>query len=160
MSYPQRNSGHADSLEVGHEFQDFVCTELSKCGIILQNLSSRRYQFDIGENLQGFEIKLDSPCTRTGRLSIEIAEKVSGQSRVWAPSGINRGDNCWLYVQGNYERLFIFQTKLLRLLQKRASYVLDEWPRDNPTVRKFYLPLADAEKYAARVLAFTAEVRT
>lgn len=159
MSYSQRNSGHSDSLEVGHQFQDFVCTELSKSGIILQNLSSRKYQYEVGENLQGFEIKFDGTSTRTRRLSIEIAEKVNGTSPIWAPSGINRNDNCWLYIQGNYDRLFIFPTSLLRLLHMSGRYTVDEWPREKPTVRKFYLPFEDAERYAARELAFQPTAR-
>ena len=34
-NYSENNSGHIDSFEVGNEFQDFVCIELAKQGIIL-----------------------------------------------------------------------------------------------------------------------------
>ena len=63
--------------------------------IILQNMSSQKYQFNIGENLQGFEIKLDTRCTETGRMSIEVAEKSRADSTKWTPSGIYREDNSW-----------------------------------------------------------------
>ena len=46
MSYPnyiQSNSGHTDSFEVGNNFQDFVCIELAKQNIILQNINSKKF---------------------------------------------------------------------------------------------------------------------
>ena len=67
----------------GIEFQDFVCKFLAKHHIILQNLASKKYQLAIGENLQGFEIKLDQRCTETGRMSIEIAEKSRADMPSW-----------------------------------------------------------------------------
>lgn len=135
------------SYQSGLEFQDFVCTELSKKGIILQNLSSRRYQYEVGENLQGFEIKLDRPFLETGRLSIEIQEKSHASIPVWTNSGIYRDDNSWLYIQGNYKRFYIFAKSLLILMHKSKIYLEDT---SHGTIKKFYLPLNDADKYCAK----------
>jgi hypothetical protein len=134
------------SFESGIEFQDRVCTELAKRGIILQNLGSKRYQLAIGENIQGFEIKLDRRFMDTGRLSIEIAEKSDPQNPLWVPSGIYRNDNTWLYIQGCDSRLYIFAKSLLVGLHKTGRYPTAE---SYGTVRKFYLPIEDAEKYCA-----------
>ena len=133
----------------GIEFQDFVCEQLAMQHIILQNFSSKRYQFDVGENLQGFEIKADMRCTDTGQLSIEIAEKSDSRMPTWTPSGIYRDDNSWLYIQGNYEVLFIFAKNwLLRYHKEKRPHEHESYG----TVRKFYLDLDRARRYAIKVI--------
>jgi hypothetical protein len=141
-----------DSFQSGLEFQDFVCTELAKHGIILQNLASKKAQFEIGENLQGFEIKLDRRCTETHRLSIEIAEKTRADRTDWTPSGIYRSDNTWLYIQGNYEALFIFSLKVLRQLHATGRFPASEYPVGHPTIRRFFLPFDIAERNCCKVI--------
>jgi hypothetical protein len=89
--YPDSKDQQSD--ENGREFQDFCCVELARVGIVVQLFSSRRYQFEQGESVQGVEIKLDRRCTETGRLSIEIAEKTRADQRNWIASGIYRQDN-------------------------------------------------------------------
>lgn len=146
--YPDAKS--RTSFQDGLEFQDFVCQQLARQNIILQNTVSKRWQIEVGENLQGFEIKMDSRCTDTGRLSIEIAEKSRADMPAYTPSGIYRNDNTWLYIQGNYEVLYIFPKTFLVRLFETGKYPVVEMP----TIRKFYLPFKEAEKYAAKVLQF------
>jgi len=154
--YPKENSGHYDSFQKGQNFEDFVCIQLSKQNIILQNISSRKFQYETGENLQGFEIKYDARCTgdngtkATNRLSIEIAEKTKSENLIFVNSGIYRSDNSWLYIQGNYNTLWIFAKKILVLLHKSKRYEEAELP----TVRKFYLPIEEADKYCAKKINF------
>lgn len=151
-NYNSYNSGHCDSFEVGNEFQDFVCIELAKQSIILQNINSKKFQFNVGENLQGFEIKYDARCTGdmdtqpTGQLSIEIGEKTDARNINFVPSGIYRNDNSWLYVQGNYMNFWIFSKNILQRLHKSGRY------REHhlPTIQKFYLPIGDADKYCEK----------
>jgi len=151
-NYSENNSGHIDSFEVGNEFQDFVCIELAKQGIILQNINSKKFQFNVGENLQGFEIKYDARCTgdrgtiATNQLSIEIAEKTKADNTKFIPSGIYRNDNSWLYIQGNFKTFWIFSKKLLILLHFSRRYKEHELP----TIKKFYLPLEDADRFCAK----------
>lgn len=147
-SYPDAKS--PSSFQDGLEFQDFVCTTLAAQGIVLQNLSSRKYQYDVGENLQGFEIKLDSRCTDTMRLSIEVAEKTRDDSFLpWTPSGICRDDNSWLYIQGNYQVLFVFAKNWLNryYTEKRPEVV-----QNRPTIKTFFLPFSIAKRCAAKVI--------
>jgi len=154
--YPANNSGHKDSFEVGNEFQDFVCIELARDGIILQNINSKKFQFKTGENLQGFEIKYDARCTgdagtsSTGRLSIEISEKSEATNKDYIPSGIYRNDNSWLYIHGNYMGFWIFSKKILIALHKTKKYEESELP----TIKKFYLPISVADKYCAKKYIF------
>lgn len=142
-SYP--DAKRPSTYREGVEFQDFVCKELAKRHVILQNLSSQKYQFSIGENLQGFEIKLDNRCTETGRLSIEVAEKTAAANATFVPSGIFRRDNSWLYIHGNYQLFFVFARNILQLLAGTKRYKF----HDLPTIKKFYMPIEDAKKYAA-----------
>lgn len=157
-NYSILNSGHKDSFEVGNEFQDFVCLQLAQQGIILQNINSKKYQYEVGENIQGFEIKYDGRCTgcngtlSTYRLSIEIAEKSSVDNLFFIPSGIYRNDNSWLYIQGNYDMFWIFSKNILQMLHKSIDANGNKRYEEHElaTVKKYYLPLSDADRYCAK----------
>ncbi len=140
--YP--DAKHADTLSMGAEFVDFVMETLLRRGVVLQVYTSRKRQYEVGESVQGWEVKLDNRFMETGRLSIEIAEKSKRDIPVWTPSGIYRADNTWIYIQGNFQRFYWFQKNLLIGLHKSGKYQEAE---SNGTVRKFYLPIADADKY-------------
>lgn len=140
--YP--NSIISDPFQVGLEYQDFVMELLfKKYHWILQNYTSKKYQYVRGENLQGIEIKLDNRWTETGRMSIEIAEKSKAANPYYVPSGIYAG-NSLLYIQGNYIYLAIFSTNFLIKLHRTGIYEEHELP----TIKKFYLSKKDVEKYA------------
>lgn len=149
--YPDAKS--KDSLEDGLRFQDFVCSELARRNIILQNLSSKKYQFTVGENLQGFEIKYDDWCSKSGRISIEVFEKTRNDPiQEWTPSGILRNDNSWLYVQGNYSILFVFAKRfLLNYYTAKGQHGVIE---KRGTIKTFYISNDDARRHAALVLEF------
>jgi len=145
-SYPDAKS-HT-SFGDGIEFQDFVCVELARRGFVVQCFSSKRYQFAVGESLTGAEIKLDTRCTETGRLSIEVAEKTRC-SLDWVSSGIAKEDNAWLYIQGNRDVLFIFAKNwLCRYFVEKGPEVVE----NRPTIRSFFLPIEDAYRYAAKAI--------
>lgn len=152
MSY-YPDATRANSFECGLEFQDFVCLALQRDGIVLQNFGSKLYQCRVGENLQGFEIKLDERCTDTGRLSIEVAEKSRRDVDQWTPSGIMRGDNTWLYIQGNRSVLYIFARNwLVRYYREKNPQVLEF----NGTIKRFFLPFKVADAAACKVMRFPA----
>jgi hypothetical protein len=137
------------SYQSGLEFQDFVVDLLrDQLGIVITNYQSQRFQFGIGENKQGIEIKLDRDILRTGNVSIEIAEKSKASNPAFVPSGIYRNDNSWLYIQGNWDIVFIFTKNILRLLHKSHRYRIDTLP----TLKRFLLPIDEARKYAAKIL--------
>ena len=129
-----------DSFEQGLAFQDFVCLALMQRHIVLQNIGSKKYQIEVGENLQGFEIKLDNRCTDTGRLAIEVAEKANRDVPWWTPSGIMRDDNSILYIQGNYKCFWVFAKNWLRRWHDEKCPEVLEF---NGTIKRFFL---DADK--------------
>jgi hypothetical protein len=145
--YP--DSKDPKSYQSGLEFQDFVVDLLrEQLGIVITNYQSQRFQFGVGENKQGIEIKLDRDILRTNNVSIEIAEKARASNPYYVPSGIYREDNSWLYIQGNWDIVFIFSKNILRLLRQSGRYKIDTLP----TLKRFLLPIDDARKYAAKVL--------
>ena len=143
METRYKDSKNKNSVEEGNVFQDYVCDLLlDRCGIIIQNYASKEYQFNKGENKQGFEIKLDNWCYKSKRLSIEIAEKTAIEN-YFVESGIYRKDNSIFYVQGNKDIVFLFSKKLLQMLHKSNRYE----DKEEPTIKTFYLPFSDAIRY-------------
>ena len=153
-SKPEYPDGDRKTLfEEGMEFQDYVADLLmQQLGFPLTSYTSKKYQCDIGENRQGVEIKLDTRCagpTATGNVSIEVAEKTSADVAMWTPSGIMRKDNTWLYVQGNYHRVYVFGKQILKLvyLKSYQSDVIEV----KPTLKVFRISVEEAERIALKI---------
>ena len=149
MSYDRyRQAQIAD----GQLFQDFVVDVLFEhLGLAVVQYTSRPYQQAVGESRTGVEIKHDKRYRQTGNLYIETAEKAVPRPGPYAPSGIFRDDNSWLYVIGDYDVLFVFAKRLLRALAASGRYRAVELATG--TSRGFLVPDAEARKYAAAVLA-------
>lgn len=146
MDYSKyREQQHHEALE----FQDFVAhVLLRELGIALTVHNSRRYQFEHGETRQGIEIKHDKQMAQTGNLWIETKEKAEPRSGEYAPAGIYRNDNSWLFVIGDYHRLFVFSKKVLCwLAQDRSFQTLENNTR---TSIGFLLPVDVAKQYAEK----------
>lgn len=155
------NSSQADDyqqyysrqLSDAHDFQDFVCIELGKKGIVIQNISGKKHQESVGENLLGMEIKFDKIFERTGNFYIEVAEKAHPSRRDYVPSGIYRTDNSWLFAVGNYSVLYIFGKARLRTIDaKNPDWIIR--PPETPTSRGFLIPLRYAKQAAEKVVEF------
>lgn len=155
------NSGHTNSLEIGHEFQDFIIEKLiTELGISISIYQSKKYQYQKGESLQGVEIKYDSrstgdctyrQCKPTMQLGIEVAEKTKASNSSWVRSGIYRLDNSWLYIVGNYDCAWVFGKKHLILMHNKNAY---KEIVTLPTITNMLIPINDADKYCLRKLIF------
>ena len=133
-------------LQRGKEYEDFLSVQLAREGIILGNMSSRKYQLK-RENLLGMEIKFDDAMCRTKNLYIETHESDR------KTGGIYRDDENWLYAVGDYDELFIFGKKTLRRLEQSSPNWLK---RPNKTIgnRGFLLPKMYARQIAEKVMTF------
>lgn len=131
-------------LEEGLVFQDVVTTALYRRGIVVVGYASRRFQVERGENMLGAEIKRDGNFRQTGNLYLETAEKAHPNNPAYAPSGIMRGDNSWLYVIGDEMTIYVFATKYLRMLAGRYREVT------TATSIGRLMPVAEADKYCIR----------
>jgi len=140
----------------GDEYEDFVIDELYKIGLPIITYKSRAYQYTVGENKMGIEIKFDERLKETGNLYIEIEEKSHPDNEDYVPSGIYRNDNSWLWAIGNREYIYIFGKKFLKLLHASKRY--QEVENKTKTSKAFLLPTerskliykGDAEKYALK----------
>lgn len=140
-----------ECLEKGLEYQDFVTTVLmNEIGIALSSLSSKKFQYSIGENLQGIEIKFDDMYSKTGNLYIEVKEKANPKNIEYVNSGIYRNDNSWLYLIGNYNEIFIFGKSHLKLMYETSKYKEVK----KPTSIGFLLNKHDAEKYCLKKINY------
>ena len=149
LDYKYPDGDRPTLFEEALKFQDFVTDLLLKeLGLVVSAYSSRYYQYNFGESRQGIEIKLDMRMSDTGNISIEVAEKSRASIEHWTPSGIMRDDNTWLYIQGNYNTIYIFGKKFLRQLYE-ARYINSV--RDaKSTLRAFLMPRTEADKYCLR----------
>lgn len=134
--------------EKATEFEDFFFDVLRQHGLTVCRYVSRRWQYNVGECSGGVEVKFDDLIRKYGNLYIEVAEKAfPDESRPYAPSGIYRNDNSWLYAIGDYEAVFVFAKSTLRLLDKSGRYER----KIKPTSIGFVLPEKKARVYAAAV---------
>ena len=147
MNFDHYKELYQSRLPIGQKFQDYCAVQIMKnLNIPLVNLQSKEFQFEIGENLQGFEIKYDQNFTNTNNLYIETEHRVSLEQEYYK-GGIFRNDNSWLYCIGNYEVIYIFSKSLLILLYQSGRYRVIE--NNLMTSKGFLLPKGDADKYAA-----------
>lgn len=131
------------------EYQDFVCEWVAKNhGIVMTVFSSKKYQYNIGESLQGVEIKYDMRYAETGNIYIETGEKANPRNGEYYKSGIFRNDNTWLYFIGNYKELFVFSKKQLQTIYKKKKYYRLIENNNTMTSCGFLLNKEKAENYS------------
>ena len=146
----------ANKIESGLLYQDFIVDLLLQTlGLAVVVYSSRLYQMQVGESRTGVEIKHDELFAKTGNFWIEVGEKAQPREGDFAPSGILRGDNSWLYVIGNYDEVYGFQKTLLCGLHASGKY--RQLENKTHTSIGFLLPKARAQVYAAFILEPKAE---
>lgn len=137
-------------LEKGLKFQDYVVEKLYDIGLPIISYSSKKYQVMVGENKCGFEIKFDDCMKNTGNIYIEIAEKSNANNLNYVDSGIFRTDNTWLYIIGDYNKLFIFDKRLLKRVFNNKYYKnFNGRYVETATSKGFLIPV----KYAIKILA-------
>jgi hypothetical protein len=138
---------YKEMLQKGLEYQDFVTDVLiNEFGISLSSYSSEKYQYKKGENKQGFEIKFDDKYKTTNNLYIEVAEKSNKLNENFISSGIFRNDNTWLFIIGNYEEIFIFSKKHLKLMFASKKFRSVE----TETSKGFLIDKISAENYCLK----------
>ena len=131
----------------GTVYQDFIVDLMFKRrALVIMQFASREYQFERGESLSGVEIKNDEKFHQTGNLWIEVGEKAAPRDGDYAPAGILREDNSWLYIIGDYQTVFVFGKRNLVLLYESKRYQIRE--NDRKTSQGFLLPRVDANRWA------------
>jgi hypothetical protein len=140
---------YQNMLTKGLEYQDFVSDILFKeLGIPVVSYQSKKYQYNKGENLQGFEIKFDDKMNDTNNIYIEVAEKSKAENINYISSGIYRNDNTWLYIIGNYKIIYIFSKNILKMLHESNRYRYIQ----TKTSQGFLIPDDEAVKFASKII--------
>ena len=149
----------AAKMESAGRFQDHVVRLLfERKGIVLSQFVSGKFQREVGETLQGWEIKNDEKFATTRNLWIEVGEKAKPRDGDYFPSGIMRADNSWMYVIGDYTRVFIFAKRTLVLLAEAKRWPVIE--NNLKTSIGFLMPEASVKRYAALVIEAEEETAT
>ncbi len=147
------------SIAIGTDFEKYCSGVFLKMGIQLTPCITKWAQFNIGEDLEGYEFKLDAKHTDYGHLSIEVAER-AWNGGPWRASGIFRNDNTRQYVQGNKEIFWIMPKHILVEYAKSIGIVpnlclLEVCPNlikeSFGTIRKFYLEYLIADLIGKRI---------
>lgn len=143
------NEYYKNKLKQGLYYQDMIVEKLYEIGLPIISYSSKEFQYTIGENKAGIEIKNDTRFLETKNFYIEISEKSNSQNINFIKSGIYRDDNTWLYVIGNDVEFHVFSKKQLVLLHKSKKYKTVE----TPTSKGFLLPYVDAvSSYSLKIV--------
>ena len=133
-------------LPLPEKYEEFIQKLFFEKFAINLDFTGYDNQNKIGETLQGIEVKLDNRYKDTGNIYIEVAEKTNQDNPNYIKSGVFRDDNTWLYVIGNYERIFIFAKKTLIQIKDKFTPVV------TPTSMGFLIPNEDAEFYCAKLI--------
>jgi hypothetical protein len=152
-----------NTFDVGEAFAQYVAKLLLRLRRIeLHFYVTKKEQYTIGENHEGFEIKLLEKCVIGGRLFIEIAERTLN-TLPWRPAGIFRlSDNTRFFVVGNYEYVVIFRIEDLRrwafdvFAMTPEIAVRDALPprvlQKDTTIRSLPMPLRPPPEFNADIL--------
>ena len=125
---------YEDRLAEGQKFEEYIKKVFFERFAINLDFTGKDNQNLIGETLQGIEVKFDNRFKETRNIYIEVAEKTNPANDEYIKSGIYREDNTWLYVIGDYDTLYMFSKKHLKLLKDKCQSVI------TPTSMGFLVP--------------------
>lgn len=153
---PDYSAGH-EGWTKGNAYQDWVVSVWPLCypGKTLTLRNSRIGQWD-GETDEGVEIKFDDKIYTycpTGRLYIELEEKVKQDNDSYVLSGIYRQDNSKYYLIGDYIEWWIFAKQTLVDLDKKNPDYLYR-PKPTGTSIGYCLPVEYAMQLSLRYQQF------
>ena len=149
-----------DKLIEGADYEQFIKHKIKRLGIYIEPYREKIRQYLLGENSNGIEIKYDAKMKKTNNIYIETYEK-NPWLKDWTPSGINRQDNSWLYVIGDYDVFYIFSKKTLKyFLSKIDDIVVDNTlikhqqyrEKEFKTSKGYLLPVEDAQYLAEKII--------
>lgn len=116
----KKNSYYQEKLQLGFNFENYICQFFkNNYSFNIETYKTKEGQYNLGESIQGIEIKNDTLISKTGNIYIELQEKKDSSQNIWINSGILKNDNTLFYLIGTEEKFYIFlKTDLLKLYQK------------------------------------------
>lgn len=124
----EKNNYYLESLQKGFEFENYICQFFkSKYSFNIETYKTKEGQYNLGESIQGIEIKNDTLIPKTGNIYIELQEKKDSSQKNWINSGILKNDNTLFYLIGTEEKFYIFlKTDLLKFYENNMYFKLKE----------------------------------
>tara|TARA_B100000519_G_scaffold24189_1_gene17104 strand:+ start:1530 stop:1982 length:453 start_codon:yes stop_codon:yes gene_type:complete len=139
-------------LQEGKKYELFIKEQLYKQKNFNLNLfKSKLDQYNIGESLEGIEIKFDNRMKYTENVYIEFEEKTNSNNENWINSGILRNDNTHSWIIGNYNKAYIFWKIALQQIFKNKKYLKEV---ETKTSKGFLLNKEMIKKYKIGKLTF------
>jgi hypothetical protein len=143
---------YMQKLEEGKKYEKFIKQELYiKKQLTLNLCDNKQEQINIGENLEGIEIKFDNKKSKYGNIYIEFQEKTNENNINWINSGILRKDNTHSWIIGDYQEAFIFWKFHLKQLYENNLYLRKV---STQTSKGFLLDPEKQNKYCINKLIF------
>lgn len=144
------NEQFQKDLKRGEEYQKFI-EEIfrEKLGIVFSCYTTKSEQMRYGENRAGWEIKYCSPKwigrngKPSGNIFIETEAKNKDNTR-YIPGGINKEDNAWLFIVGDYDDIWIFSKKMLKTISHNKMIINNSMG----TAKGFLLNSEEIENYS------------
>lgn len=119
----EKNDYYQEKLQMGFEFENYICQFFKEnYSFNIETYKTKEGQYNLGESLQGIEIKNDALISKTGNIYIEFKEKKDKFQNKWVDSGILRNDNTLFYLIGAKEKFYIFLKSDLLTLFKTKDY--------------------------------------
>ncbi len=111
---------YEEKLQMGFNFENYICQFFkNNYSFDIETYKTKEGQYNLGESIQGIEIKNDTRIFKTGNIYIELQEKKESSQRIWVNSGILKNDNTLFYLIGTEKEFYIFlKADLLELYQK------------------------------------------
>ena len=143
---------YLQKLEDGKKYEEFIKQQLYiKKQLTLNLCHNKEQQINIGENLEGIEIKFDNKKNIYKNIYIELQEKTNENNMNWVNSGILRKDNTHSWIIGDYQEAFIFWKFHLKQLYENNLYLKEVITK---TSRGFLLNTEMQNKYSLNKLIF------
>jgi hypothetical protein len=153
MNIQEMTEEYAKSLKDGLEYQDYIVEQLWLKGISFAAFLSKKNQLK-GENSAGIEIKHDNRMSETNNLYIETHEKANIERKRWTFSGINRYDNTFMWIIGDYQVAYMLFVETLRKLNRENDTIHKYRRVDTGTSKGFLLPVKDVIEFGYGVVFF------
>jgi len=115
-------SYYEEQLKLGEQYQAYVKNWLKPIKKI-NYYTGMTEQYNIGESVEGIEVKYDKRSEKTENLYIEVAEKSNSTKRNFIPSGVMREDNTKKYLIGNKHKIWVFDKEYLKNICMHRSKI-------------------------------------
>ena len=146
-------------LEIGSIYQDAIMYQLYKQGIIISCFCSKYAQLNIGESINGYEIKYSKSFNEMNSIWIETHER-QNINQPYTQSGLLRKDNTRKYITGDTQSFIILNKKIVQSVINKKIETGNIRENKHSTSKGFTLSMTDKYYNLCLEDAFTVDNET